>query len=225
MPDKIRSRLWCVLLYPDDPTHVQALESIREQFNYVGILHDKDTWTEDEVKDKPDHKPGDLKKAHYHLILKFTQARWNTALATELGIGINYFEQCRNWEYAAPYLVHDGLNDKFQYDTSELEGPLVPAVMKLLADKDENSRVIELMKLIQSMGYIEYETLVIKACENGMYSDLRRMGYILSRIVDAHNETYAREFEKRKKYKSDRDKFAGFCDFVSDKDIQPWPYD
>lgn len=223
MGDKIRSRLWCVLLYPDDPTHMTALDLIREQFNYVGILHDKDTWSADELSDESVHKPGDLKKPHYHLILKFTQARWNTALASELGIKINYFEQCRNFEYAAPYLVHDGLNDKFQYDTSALEGPLVPAVMKLLADTDENSRVIELMKLIQSMGFIEYETLVIKACENGMYGDLRRMGYILSRIVDSHNATYIKEAGIRAKCKRERDNFNDFVSFTSDVNFDNLP--
>lgn len=221
MADKIRSRLWCLLLYPEDETHIEALEAIRKEFNYVAILHDKDVWTEVDEEVNPEHKAGELKKPHYHIIVKFTQARWNTALAADLGIAPNYLEQCRNFDSAALYLVHDGLEEKYQYDSTSLEGTLVPAVMKLLAAKDENSRVLELMKLIQSMGYIDYSELVIKACENGMYSDLRRMGYILSRIVDTHNENYNREMSDRARFANDRNKFADFAAFTGDKDIQP----
>ena len=196
MAEKTRSRLWCVLLYPEDESHANALGLIRQSFNYVGILHDKDSWTEDDEKENPEHKAGTLKKPHYHLILKFTQARWNTALAADLGIMPNYLEQCRSFDSAAVYLVHDGLEDKYQYEAEALEGPLVPAVMKLLAPADENGRVLELMKLIQSMEYIEYEDLVVKVCENGMYGDLRRMGYLVSRIIDAHNEKWMAEFDR-----------------------------
>ena len=196
MAEKCRSRAWCLILYPEDESHAKALELIRQSFNYVGILHDKDTWTEEDEQQNPDHKAGEFKKPHYHIILKFSQARWNTALADDFGIAINYLEQCRNFDSAALYLVHDGLADKYQYDSEALEGPLVPSVMKLLAPDDENGRVLELMKLIQSMGYIDYETLVVKACENGMYADVRRMGYILSRIIDSHNERWCSEFSE-----------------------------
>lgn len=209
MAEKIRSRLWCVLLYPEDETHIKALDLIRQSFNYVGILHDKDAWTEEDEKANPEHKAGTLKKAHYHLILKFSQARWNTAIADDLGIAPNYLEQCRSFDSAAIYLVHEGLEDKYQYESEALEGPLVPAVMKLLAPADENGRVLELMKLIQSMEYIEYENLVIKACENGMYGDLRRMGYLVSRIVDSHNEKWSSEFADHPPSEDTR----GFADF------------
>ncbi len=207
MADKTRSRLWCVLLYPDDPTHADALEIIRKEFQYVGILHDQDTWTADDEAENSEHKAGELKKPHYHIILKFTQARWSTALADDLGIKPNYLEQCRNFDTAALYLVHDGLYDKFQYDYKTLEGPLVPAVMKLLAASDEGTRVTEIIKLIDSMGFIDYRDLVLAACQNGMYSDLRRMGSILHMIVNRHNEIWVDEYMVRKACKKDNEKF------------------
>lgn len=209
MAEKIRSRLWCVLLYPEDETHAAALELIRQSFNYVGILHDKDTWTEEDEQQNPDHKAGELKKPHYHIILKFTQARWNTAIAEDLGIAPNYLEQCRSFDSAAVYLVHDGLSDKYQYDSEALEGPLVPAVMKLLAPADENGRVLELMKLIDSMGYITYRQLIVVACENGMYADCRRMGFLLSQVIHEHNEEWAHGFDERPQSEDTR----GFNDF------------
>lgn len=224
---KIRSRLWNVLLYPDNESHVNALSIISKEFQHVGILHDKDTWDEADEAENPEHKAGTFKKSHYHIVLKFTQARWNTAIAADLGITTNFLEQCRNFDASAVYLVHDGLPDKFQYDTSELFGSLVPAVMKLLADTDENSRVLELMKLIREMGHISYEQLVIIACQQGMYGDLRRMGYILSRIVDEHNAAFEREFQShedvRRTRSADLQKFADFEEFTSPRDVDKLP--
>lgn len=64
---KVRSRLWFCLLYEDNEDHMQALETIKAQFNHVGIKHDKDCWTPDDEVENPEHKAGVLKKVHYHL--------------------------------------------------------------------------------------------------------------------------------------------------------------
>lgn len=173
---KVRSRLWNVLLYLDDPSHVQALDLIRSGFNYVSILHDKDV-----------DENGDLKKPHIHCILKFAQARWNTALADELGIKVNYFEKTGSWEGSAKYLLHDGCDEKHQYDATELEGPLVPAVMKLLQNDDENIRVMKILELLSSAGVLTLTQFTRMCCEAGLYADWRRMGYQGVRMLDEHN--------------------------------------
>lgn len=196
-----------------------ALEAIRKEYTYVGILHDKDTWTEEDEQKNPDHKAGELKKPHYHLILKFTQARWNSALATELGIGENYLERCRNFENAAVYLVHDGLDEKYQYEVECLEGSLVPAVKKLLAGKDENSRILELLDLIRGMGFIEWDDLWRVISKNHMYGDARRMGNHLTNLVHEHNYKWCQEFEDPPRNKQ----FDDFCKFTSDKGLDELP--
>lgn len=179
---KLRSRLWNVLLYLDDPSHVFAMELIRANFNYVAILHDKDS-----------DENGELKKPHLHVILKFTQARWNTALADELGIKLNYMEKTGSWDSSARYLLHDGCDDKFQYDASELEGPLVPAVMKLLANDDENIRLMKILDLMNGEGFLTLTQFTRMCCEAGLYADWRRMGYLGVRILDEHNLIYRRD--------------------------------
>lgn len=186
-PTKERSRIWNMILYPDDPQHMAAIEHIRKEFQYVGILHGSDTWTEDDEQNNPEHKSGMLKKPHMHFVIRFTQARWNTSLSEVLGVPVNYMERCRSFDNSAVYLLHEGCDNKYQYDVSELEGPLIPSVIKLLENACEDERVKKLVKMIASMDYIEYEDLVILACDNGLYSDLRRMGFILSKIVDNHN--------------------------------------
>lgn len=185
---KVRSRLWFCLLYEDNADHMLALETIISQFNHVGIKHDKDCWTPDDEVENPEHKAGELKKAHYHLILKFTSARWNTALAADLGIDIRFLEPCRNFDASAAYLVHDGLDDKYQYSHDELFGPLSPAVVKILNQEDEGVRVKKLLALIDGSGELDLRKLINLACDNGLYGDLRRMGFWAQKLIDTHNQ-------------------------------------
>ena len=213
MADKVRSRLWCLLLYPDDDSHIKALDIIRSSYSYVGILHNKDTWTEEDELNNSNHKFGDLKKPHYHIILKFAQPRWNTAISDELCISLNYLEPCRCFKNAGLYLVHSGIDDKYQYDISELEGPLAPDVVKALDPRSENERIILLLSLIDDMGWITYRKLLDIALQHDLYSDVRRMGFILSRVIDEHNSALVEPVTDKR--------FDDFCTFTGDKDILP----
>lgn len=179
--ENTRSRLWNILLYPDDSTHVSAFEAIKKSFNYVGILHDKD----------PKEKSEGLKKAHYHIIIKLSQARWVTGLSSELGLDTRWFEKTGSWDRSARYLLHHGRDNKFQYSPDELFGPLAPSVVKLLNDDDENVKVNKILDLIDSInGEISFNFLVRLACKKGLYPELRRMGALGIRIVNEHNALY-----------------------------------
>lgn len=66
-----KARGWKLLLYPDS-----APEDWKEILDeacvkYVCALHDKDKWDARDEKKNPEHKAGDLKKAHYHILLLF----------------------------------------------------------------------------------------------------------------------------------------------------------
>lgn len=203
--DNFKSRLMRCMLYPDNPDHLLALEAIRAEIQYVAILHDKDVRLSSDVPDPDDLEDqcdsefsvsvGELKKPHFHLIFKFPSARYRSAVASSLGIEQRFIRKCSNFEGAARYLVHDNAPDKYQYDLDCLEGPLAPAVAKILAQNDENVRVLELLGYIDSMGFITYSSLISLACEKGLYSDLRRMGYLVSRVVDEHNANWSSTYE------------------------------
>lgn len=175
---KERSRLWNLVLYPDDPVHANAMDIIRREYQYVAILHDKDC-----------DENGELKKAHWHIILKFAQARWNTAIADYLGITPNYMERTAHWDGSAQYLLHYGCEGqgKYPYESDELEGNLIPAVLKLLADDDENVRVLKVCDIILESDTLTTMSLVRKCCEAGLYGDLRRLGILAARMIDEHN--------------------------------------
>ena len=199
--EKWRDRKFRLLLYPDDPTHARALETLKTGgYKFAGILHDSDVWEEGD-EDLGKHKVGSKKKEHWHIGLKFPQAKWSTALEKELAIKGNYIRKCNNFDGALSYLVHDGYPDKYQYDFEKVFGPLAPALGKLLVDDDEGMRVLEIVAMIDKIpGIVGYRELLVKACNNGLYGEFRRLGSGIKWLIDEHNETVtAYEYENRSK--------------------------
>lgn len=181
---KYRSRCYNLELYPDNDAHMGAMEFIRSNYHYVAILHDKD------LKDD-----GSLVKPHYHVCVKFSQARWNTALAEELGIETRWMEKTGCWDSSALYLLHVGKDEKYQYPSDALEGDLAPSVCALLVVNDENERVISISDLLDKQKVISYRSFVRMCCEAGLWSDVRRMGVWGVYLLNEHNHNF-REYEK-----------------------------
>lgn len=178
--EKFRSRKFCLLLYPnEDKTHKKALAYIKLNYDYALIVHDKDT-----------NENNEIKKAHTHIVVSFLNAKWNTALAEELGITSNYIEKCRDMDKALEYLIHYNDDTKHQYDIELVQGNLKTQLKKILLNdgKDENQKAYELMDYIENFeGYIDEMEFFKHACEVGMYDVARRSAYILIRLIDRHN--------------------------------------
>ena len=76
---KFRDRKFVMVLYPEDASHAAAIEKMKAGgYNFAAILHDKDV-TEDNQPKKP----------HWHVVVRFKNACWNTAIAKDLGITPN----------------------------------------------------------------------------------------------------------------------------------------
>ena len=102
--EKFRDRKFCLLLYPDDKSHMEALEKIKASYDYAYVLHDKDALEE----------TGEIKKAHYHVVLiSGKNAIWSSALSKDLGITPNYIQRCKNVDRALEYLVHFNEEEKY----------------------------------------------------------------------------------------------------------------
>ena len=218
--EKQRDRKWTMILYPEDPTHKSAMEKLElGGYKYVAILHDSDVWEEGESEN---HVAGEPKKEHWHVVLKFPQARWNTALSDELGIPINYFQKCANFDAACLYLVHANAENKHQYDPAALFGTLVHVVNKLLADDDEGVRVLEIVKQIDARpGRASYRDILVWACKNGYYGEFRRLGIGVSALIREHNEEFDSSFLNKHLAYKDLEKFQRYAEFMGDKDITP----
>jgi len=191
--EKYRSRTHMLLLYPDNEDHKKAFDKIIKSYDHAGILHHKDYWTFDDEKKNPDHKSGTLKKAHYHIILRFNQAVWSSAICKELGIQENYIENIKKFDNALQYLIHYNDNDKAQYDINDvfgnLKNRLVESINKI--EKSEGEKVVELIQFIREFEGRLPITVFAKYCaENGYWSEFRRSGAIFCKIIDEHNEKY-----------------------------------
>lgn len=209
MAEKLKKRNWTMLLYPEDPTHAAAMETLAKGgYKYVAIKHDQDTWLDGESET---HEAGELKKEHWHVVLKFPQARYNTALAKELGIADNYLQPCANLDAACLYLVHANAEDKHQYDPTALFGTMVSVVTKLLSDDDEGTRVLEIVKTVQANpGRAKYTDLLIWACKNGYYGEFRRLGAGVGYLITEHNEEIYEEetaISRRCDYEAEKVKY------------------
>lgn len=181
---KERSRCWNLLLYPDDPTHADALDKIQTsgEYQFVGCCHNLDS-----------DENGELKKEHFHLILSFENARENYSLARELGIEVNYIQKTKSWNDSARYLLHFGCEDKFQYTPDTLVGTstLIDKVKKLLDTRTESESILGLLDWIdEQQRRISTSELNRQALKQGVWAAYRRAGLVLMRSLDEHNLLY-----------------------------------
>ncbi len=191
--EKYRSRVHMLLLYPDNEQHAEALNKIPLSYDYAMILHDKDTWTEEDEKKNPDHKEGTYKKPHYHVVLRFNQAVWSSAICKSLGIEHNYIEDVKRFDNALQYLIHYNDTDKAQYSIDEVQGNLKAKLVESInkVEKSEGEKVVELIQFIKEYdGRLTVTEFASYCAMNGYWSEFRRSGAIFCKMIEEHNESY-----------------------------------
>lgn len=183
---KERNRNWLLVLYEEDETHQKAIEKIKTTYDYAMILHDKDT-----------DENGEIKKPHYHVVLKFNNPKWNTALADELGITLNYIEEPRSFKKSLEYLIHYNEPEKYQYSIDEVQGQMKDMLLKFIQNdgKDENQKSSELFDYIHNYeGILEIGTFGRYCQSVGMWDVFRRATLIFLKYIEEHNnKVYQRE--------------------------------
>lgn len=177
--NKFRNRKFCLLLYPEDETHMKAIEYIKTHYKYALIKHDKD------VEDT-----GEVKKEHFHVVVAFDNAKWNTALAEELQITSNYIQKCANFENALEYLIHYNDQNKHQYSIDEVQGTLKIKLAQFLLKNDttEDDRVQYMFDYINEMDLPISIRAFSEFCHiMGIWADFRRNANIIFKLIDEHN--------------------------------------
>lgn len=134
-----RAQWFGMILYPDDPDHVWMLNYLEDKayvFQYAYILHDRDVWEDD----GHDHKKGDLKKPHYHVIYKL-KTRSTASAQTKFWLGVHN-EAVSNPESYLMYMLHatPESRHKTPYSRDELKG--VKSVLDMVTE--ENSNFVQL---------------------------------------------------------------------------------
>lgn len=179
--EKFRARNFNLILYEEDETHKNALEYIQKNYDYALICHDKDF----------DSLSGELKKPHYHIVLRFKNAKWNTSLSEELGITLNYIEESRSLKRSLLYLIHYYDEDKYQYSLAEVNGSLKKRLEEIIknGEKTENEKMLELIEYIDNTDYEISIAQFIRYCVSIGYTDIVRRDYnILLPLINEHND-------------------------------------
>lgn len=180
------SRTLMLLLYPDNPSHINALEQVLPSsgYDYVGRIHDMDENT----------------KPHYHVVITFPNVRRRTELAKELCIEKRFIEPKDRQDTAIRYLVHADNPDKFQYNTDGLFGPLVDKAIRKINKTDpvaEPTAILSIIKYIDTFDRIvNYSEIISGICNMSLYSYFRRMGILAIRLIDEHNSKFMPKKEK-----------------------------
>lgn len=169
-----RSRSMGLLLYPEDPTHVEALERVKA-YPYGLIKHDMD-------KDEK----GEILKPHWHVVLRLKNAVWNTALAKDLGISPQYIQQIRSEEAALEYLIHANEPEKYQYQISDVTGPLQRKLVDYLAKDDvpEGEKVLDMIKVLQEFPTMSIKEFAIYCAASGYWDVFRRSAIVFIKIIE-----------------------------------------
>ena len=216
--DKYRARVHMLLLYPDNESHAQALDKITKSYDFAGIIHDKDTWTEEDEKKNREHKQGELKKEHIHIVLRTNNATWNTALCKELGIEEKFCEQAKNIDNALQYLIHYNDTDKTPYCFDDVFGSMRTKLKESINknEKSEGEKVVELIDFIKKYdGVLSITDFASYCAKNGYWSEFRRSGAIFVKIIDEHNSYYRDSVQKQAGAYEDAKNIARFEDYVA----------
>lgn len=177
-----------LLLYAhEDPAHIFAMKKLVENgYSFVAIDHDKDIYTEED-NCKPE-QVGTIKKKHTHVVVRFGGPRYAGPFCDSLGITPNYCFVCDNPKNAMLYLVHYGYENKHQYNIEDCYGPLRFELSKYLECDNESDRVMRVLDILDTLPKpATYRMFLVKCCENGLYSEFRRLGAGVSKLLDEHN--------------------------------------
>ena len=197
--ENYRSRTHLLELYPDNNSHVNALDKIKQSYDYAYILHDKDC-----------NEDGVIKKPHWHVVLRFNNQTWKSALAKELEIEERFIEEPRNFDNTLLYLIHFNDSDKYQYDINEVKGTLKKRLRELInkANKSEGEKVYELIEYIEQQTEVIRVTAFAKFCaNNGYWSEFRRSGMIFCKMIEEHNATL-RELKHKEDIEANAERMA-----------------
>jgi len=181
--EKYRSRTHMLLLYPDNEQHCKAVEKIKQSYDYAMILHNRDYFTDGE-------NAGELKKEHWHIVLRFKDGVWSSAICKDLGIEHNYIEEVKKFDNALMYLIHYNDKEKALYTIDEVQGNLKKRLAEIInkIEKSEGEKVFELIEHIEQQDkIITIKDFASYCAQNGYWSEFRRSATIFIKIIEEHN--------------------------------------
>ena len=101
---------------------VDVLKSKNVITKWAYILHDKDTYTEEDEKKDATHKAGALKHPHWHIAISFKDSTNMQTVANWFKLPIQCLQKSKSgyFEDMAKYLIHKNASEKYQYLPTEV---------------------------------------------------------------------------------------------------------
>lgn len=118
-----KRRVFFIELYPDSESYdCDSLLKVVESFpEYAYILHDNDFKAE----------TGELKKPHYHIVVRTKPSLLSTILNKFSGLTSNFIEVTHEFKWCIRYLCHLDDSEKFQYSPELIHHNIVDIDMYL----------------------------------------------------------------------------------------------
>ena len=161
--NSLDSRTFSIILYETEED-INILEIAKRSYNYAYILHDKDV---DEF--------GEIKKAHYHLILRWNDTKSINALSKELSIPVNRITKIKSFKSSIRYLTHIDYKEKYQYEYNDIITNM--DIAEYFEDNlTELQKVKMIYELINNEQISNKKKMLHIVLEKGLWSEYRR-GY------------------------------------------------
>ena len=195
---KFRDTKFEFVFYPEDETHVNALDIIKQSYQYCFVLHDKDV-----------DENGNIKKAHWHVLVKgFNSAVWSTSLCQQLGIGENCIQKVRNFQSALRYLIHKDDTDKFPYSPDLVQGNLKSEFEKAVGEGMTEQKAVQLIfEYMESCDDSKsYRDMLKFVLDNGLYGYYRSSYSVIKDLLYQHNEFVKFSVLKEKEFDTQKQK-------------------
>lgn len=181
--DKIRNRKYTGILYLDCERHQTLIHSLKtNKYKSICILHDKDLYESGEFQGKP-------KKAHYHFIVSFDNARYLKSVASEFNLEPYEIEPINYYRGALRYLIHLDNPEKAQYFETECQGSLYNDLLKAIDTDSETDKILKIIDYIEnSKNQLATSDVIRWACNNNCYDVCRRSASYIRDVIRERNE-------------------------------------
>lgn len=186
-----KRRVFFIVLYPDSESYdCDSLLKVVESFpEYAYILHDNDVIPE----------TGELKKPHYHCVVRTSPSLLSTILNKFDGLSANFVEVSHEFKWCIRYLCHYDDPEKFQY-SSELIHHNIVDINLYLRVQPEWYFVNEMINL--RLDGQAWKEVFNYSCRNSCYDVLRRNIGVIQLVTT--------EFQNKEQYHEYDGEFVGF---------------
>lgn len=148
-----RTRNWTIVLYPESAPN-----------NWRDILDEMHLeWVESPLHDKDVNADGEVKKAHWHIILMFGGVKsYEQVLDVTQKLNCPRPERCHNVKAMVRYMAHLDNPEKFQYNQSDIKAHGGVDLAELLrpSSSERYSLIHDMITYVKTNHIVEFQDLM-----------------------------------------------------------------